>query len=320
MSHEILDNLCWYNPASEIHGVPWHNIGEPVTGLTVDYLRTTAINRTIAVVPVYGANGEPTGLYATRDDAGRYLASVSRDYAIAQPGEGLLGAASYLVNEHGAEVSCAAILRDGQREFLSLALPDSAFDVRENDSIKRYLNICNGHDGKLAWCFGDSAIRAVCANTVGAWLAEGTASKVRHKGDIRSGMASVLSAFTKRTRELSESCKRLAERSITSAECTDYIEAVTGESEADAREPKRGRPSLASRVWNLADDVTRQRGIKLSGVAGLPATAWDALNLVTQVISHETVAASPLDSMLFGTRQKLTNTANKVAAEMFLAA
>jgi phage/plasmid-like protein (TIGR03299 family) len=317
MAHEIVDNLCWYHPASEIHGVPWHNIGDPVDGLTSDYLRLTPFNRNITVEPLFGADGNASGILATRDNAGRYLGAVSDRYAPLQP-ESLLQAVDYLVSNHGAEVSCAAIIRDGKREFISLALPDSAIDVRHNDTVKRYLNIGNGHDGKLACFFGDSSIRVVCANTLGAWLSEGTAERMRHRAGIEKALASALAAFSARTLKMTTEYRQMAERVISPQECATYFEAVSGETEERSRETRKGRPSLGSRLWSLADDVTRQRGIELSGVTGLPSTAWDALNLATQVISHETVASSPLDSMLFGTRQTMTAHATKVAHSMFL--
>lgn len=76
-------------------------------------------------------------------------------------------------------------------------------------------------------------------------------------------------------------------------------------------------PTLQARL-----DVVRglpRPGIQWQGYQ-VPATAWDAYNVATQVITHESTSADPLNNLLFGGAHMALNRAESLANEMFLAA
>lgn len=330
--HEILDNYCVYNRRSEIGGVPWHRIG---TGLEVvtadDVLKYAAFDRQIGSLPitldVIDAISTPEnaenlaksidGYRATVDlKHGRVLGVVSDKFTLVQPRE-LLSAAEFLCNEMGAVISCAATIRDGKREFISLAMPeDSIMEARDGDLVKRFFNLAQGHDGSLAACVGSSAIRAVCANTLAAFLAEGNAIKMRHSQGIHAALARAVAVFRVGRAEQEAFYQKLAGKTVNPEEVISYYTTLTETDSLEAMS-KATKNSFAGKLVALLDDPARCRGIQWSN-PGIPATAWDVYNVATQVINHESTTKDPLNSILWGAGHKHLRRAEQLASGMFL--
>lgn len=330
MAHEIVDNLCVYSTDTEIGGVPWHQIG---TGLLYvrgqDVLDHAGFSRQIATLPIGLANGAlvaaamagnlASSIRATVDlTSGRVLGVVSDRYEVLQPAE-LLSAAEYLCNEMGAKISCAATIREGKREFISLYMPDSDLTARAGDSIRPYFNLGQGHDGSLAVVVGKSRVRVVCANTLAAWLGEKSEVRIRHRNGVHGALARAVAIFSAESKTAEEFYQTLAGRRVTPAEVIAYYEALTEMPHDEWRVAKRGRKSLAAKIAGLLDAPSEARGIEWQGYQ-VPATAWDAYNVATQVITHESTSADPLNNLLFGGAHMALNRAESLANEMFLAA
>jgi phage/plasmid-like protein (TIGR03299 family) len=321
MAHEILDNNCVFSLKTEVSGVPWHGIGTGLDVVTPDDVKTYAsFDREIVLkdLKLAGSDDLIEGYKASFDSKhGKTLGIVSDKFVLLQPRD-LLSAAEFLMNSMGAEISCAATIREGKREFLSLAMPDSTVEARENDSIKRYFNLAQGHDGSLAVSAGSSDVRVVCANTLSAWISERNAVKIRHRGDIGKALATAVAAFASETQSRTEFYQALAGRAVTPSEVIAYYSALTGEDYEDFRKAKRGRPSLGAKIADLLDSPANADGIIWQD-AGMPATAWDAYNVATQVITHGSTSKDPLNNLLFGTAHKYLISAEKLASDMFLA-
>lgn len=335
MAHEILDNYCVYSLDSEVGGVPWHKLGKGFAQVSSqDVLEHAGFDRTIATMPIRlqapdGAlySGEQAtrlaesieGFRATVDlKHGRALGVVSDRYQVLQPAE-LLSAAEFLCNELGAKISCAATLREGRREFISLALPTgSTLTARAGDTIKRYFNLGNGHDGTLACTVGASDVRVVCANTLAAWLSENGSVSIRHRTGVQKALATATYAFTAASETRERFYQELAGRKLSPTDVILYFEAITQEMESTWRETRRGRPSLGKRIAGLLDSPETAIGVEF-GYSGLPDTAWDAFNVVTQVATHETSTKDPLGNLLWGSSHGLIGKAERLVRDMFLA-
>lgn len=333
MAHEILDNLCVYSTDTEIGGVPWHKIGTGRLYVSGQDVRDFAgFSRQIGTMPISLSGGglvpeamagnlasSIEGYRATVDlTSGRVLGVVSDKYRVVQPSD-LLSAAEFLCNEMGARISCAATIREGKREFISLYMPSSDMTARQGDSIRPYFNLGQGHDGSLAVAVGKSSVRVVCANTLAAWLGEKSEVRIRHREGVQAALARAVAVFAQDTKVQEAFYQSLAGRKVTPAEVIAYYEALTESDAATWREVKRGRKSLGSKIAGLLDAPSEARGIEWQGYQ-VPATAWDAYNVATQVITHESVSTDPLNSLLFGGAHMALNRAESLANEMFLAA
>lgn len=335
MAHEILDNLCVYSLRTEVGGVPWHKIGTGLDQVTADDVRERAgFDRVIGTMPIRVAAPEGAmlpaamaenmaksvdGYRATVDlKYGRALGVVSDRFHVLQPDE-LLQAAMFLVNETGAQISCAATLREGKREVISLYLPQgSNLTARDGDQVKRFFNLGNGHDGSLACSVGASDIRVVCANTLSAWLAGGGSVSIRHRAGIQKALATAVYSFTLDSAERERFYQGLAGRTVSPEEVIAYFEALTGDESREWRKARKGSRSLGYKVAKLLDSGSGV-GVEYSA-SGTPATAWDTFNVATEVITHQTKSTDPLAGALWGSQHKLTARAETLAREMFLAA
>lgn len=331
MAHEILDNYCVFSLNSEVGGVPWHRIG---TGLDIvtggDVLTLAGFDRTIATLPIGLAGGgilqadlannlatTIDGYRATVDlKHGRVLGVVTDQFTVVQPAE-LLSAAEFLCNEVGAVISCAATIRDGKREFISLAMPDSTLTARDGDTVKRFFNLAQGHDGTVAMSVGSSAVRVVCANTLAAFIGEGKATKIRHRTGIHAALARAVAVYGSGAAVQEQFYQALAGRKVLPTEVIAYYEALTSESSSEWRIPARGRKSLGTKIANLLDSPERADGIEWQDAA-LPATAWDVYNVATQVITHESTSRDPLNNLLWGSGHAHLQRAETLASQMFL--
>ncbi len=325
MAHEIFNELCVY---SLTHGgIPWHNIGTGLDEIThQDVLKLAGFNRQITCLPITlntdtvvasqsGALQESIeGYRATLDTStGRVLGIVTDKYAPLQPQE-LLAAAEFLVKEFGARYSLAAQLRGGKREILSLQLPDSSGEIVAGDVVKSYFNLANGHDGKLAACVGSSDIRVVCQNTLSAWLAEG-AVQIRHRGGVEKALAHAVTAFTMEAKVRREFYTAMTERVMMPEDVVAYFDKCLGEAKVTTA-PVRGRKSLRTRMTSILD---ANGLIGVDTVCGLPGTLWGAFNAVTQLATHDTYSANPLDSLYFGGGSKLLVAARTHAVALMAA-
>jgi phage/plasmid-like protein (TIGR03299 family) len=328
MAHEIYGNLCVYS--LDHGGVPWHNIGTALPGVSAEDIRTHAgFGRRVAALPI-GIAGESLattsqaegmresieGYRATVDlSTGRVLGVVTERYAILQPEE-LLAAADFVVREFGARYSLAAQLHEGKREILSLQLPESSGEVASGDYVKSYFNLANGHDGKLSVCVGSSDIRVVCQNTLSAWLREG-AVQIRHRDGVERALARAVAAFTHDAKLRRDFYGRMTGRKMLPSEVIAYFDACVGEADKPDAAPKRGRKSVRARLQDLMSEG-RLIGVD-TGLSGLPTTLWGAYNAITQLATHESYARDPLANLYFGSGGKLLQVANERAMELVAA-
>ena len=217
------------------------------------------------------------------------------------------------VVDAGGQPDGAFSLDPGQRGVGSRAL--ACFKVGSHNGFGSYLNVADSFDGSLLLAVGGSTIRTVCHNTMSAWFhgsakAEGDhregegAAKIRHTGDMEAKLGWLRDSVGKAIKS-GEAVKDVYNR-LAQIPATDAIKDAI----MDAAFPlpdKAGRGK--SRMENLRNalDVAMAKPENREG--GSVAEVWNGL---TYLVDREADGseravrggASPVDSMLFGSRGK----------------
>lgn len=234
MAHEIeIDNEGVPRFAySTGGGIPWHNLGVPINGLSTveEILRAASADYEVSLarVAAVDSNGafitNPDGSPVIIDDSratirvnsdGTYdgLATVGTRYVVKQNIEVAERALAVVGASHGdAVVDTAGVLNGGRRFFMTIDLGSLVIDpVGVSDRISRYLVVSTGHDGIWPVRYANTDIRAVCQNTVRLGLENATSVFVaRHTKNIDSAIDDARKVLAIST-EWSQSFNEMAE-------------------------------------------------------------------------------------------------------------
>jgi len=160
-----------------------------------------------------------------------------------------------------------------------------------------YLLIANGHDGKMALTALWTMDRVVCNNTytralgaVAGSLAEGTAFRIRHTGDVAAQLdeaRKVLGIAAKGLTQYEAQAKALAAAERPTSGIEDYFRSVF-ECEFGAKP----EDDLDATAWEIRRDkvVAEWKTIFDSETCtfdGIGGTLWAAVNAVTQWVDRD---------------------------------
>lgn len=131
-------------------------------------------------------SGEATRAFVTvRTDTGKELGVVHGQYAVVQ-NRTAFSILTPLINEGVATIETGGVLRDGADAWLMLKLnlPALSPEVQEafgghHDEIKPYALVANNHSGRRGILVALTAVRVVCANTLGAAEESGVPDQIR---------------------------------------------------------------------------------------------------------------------------------------------
>lgn len=319
MSHEIsvqngvAEAAFAYSPA-------WHGLGTLVKELmTVDEARDEAhLNWTVEKHPLYFGDGSlvPDKVAVRRSDNDFYLGTVGNDWVPVQ-NEEQARFIEALTGEGAAVVECVGALREGRRTFWTVRVPGEVV-LPNGDKIQKYLIVCNGHDGSLAFRAFWSPVRVVCSNTLNISFRDakdGIAlfhrSKVMdHLEEARKilGLANAYYA------QLGKKFEVLLDKAFSDAEFKLYVDEVVPPTAKDKKKDggytKLERQARKSIVTNFYEG----RGHEMAG-----RTAWGAYNAVTEYLDHQkeyTSNSRKFENLLIGGTKELQQKAYNVAHAM----
>lgn len=304
---------------------PWHGLGVKVDGLqTTDAMLAAAgLEWNVSTTPLYINADQPRGtvphfcevdghVAIRRDDTGRVLGVATDRYTPiqnAQSGE-LMDA---LITEGGAHVEVAGALDEGERCWMLAHIP-ADFDVVKGDTVRPYMLLAWGHDGKHGVAGKLTSVRVVCNNTLTAagfgagnkWSAVADVY-LRHSGKVSLRIDEARRALGVMRHQVDSTAaayRSLAARNLTGAEIRDYFETVfpyakaaagaAGESDAESIARLMGASvdtlrkqadEARARVDEIRDTVARLMGSG-AGSEYAPGTAWGAYNAVTEYADH----------------------------------
>lgn len=191
-------------------GIPWHNLGVPLEGLSTVEQILRAADADYEVILAQVAAVDSDGRFITNPDGspviiedsratvrvnrdGSYdgLSTVGTRYVVKQNVEVAQRALAVVGASSGdAVVDTAGVLGDGRRFFMTIDLGSLIVDPSGvADRIARYLVVSTGHDGIWPVRYANTDIRAVCQNTVRLGLENASSVFVaRHTKNIDSAI------------------------------------------------------------------------------------------------------------------------------------
>lgn len=243
-----------------------------------------------------------------------YLGTVSKDYRVFQ-NESLIELAEALAGE-GAVFETAGAIRNGRRVWILCRTQDSDLLVGD-DRVSPYFLLTNGHDGTLALRGTLTAVRVVCANTLGMALGldATTGFGIVHRGDVmgKAQQAAVTLGWAKaRQEEAVIQWDAMAAAKIGHKLALEYFQAWAAPEEPSAEPDAKDRNRVASVVGALEASYH-------DGPGARPGTVWGAYNAVTDYVSHLArfrSAESRFESLLYGEANSEIIRAGELAQEL----
>ena len=262
---------------------PWHALGTTLTagdnvGLALQ--QANLADWALRPEPLYLADGRVVSsrraVVRGRDDC--ILSTVGADYHIL-PNEDAFAPLQTALTKHRMTVEVAGAIGQGERVWMLIKMHQS-LDVAPGDAISGYLLCQTSHDESNAYEASLTAIRVVCQNTLTAATnaAHAGVFKFRHARSIVERAADAEQMIDRLCATLAytgETFRQLAQRSMTRAEVSAYIDAVFP---VPANLPLS--QTLADRRATVEHLVSHGTG------ATGDLTAWHAYNAVTEYMDH----------------------------------
>ena len=321
---------------------PWHQSGSLLRpdATMEEWVEAAGLGFGVNKAPIYAViDGRsvavPNRAALFRDDTGAILGTASKShFKVVQPRE-VVEFFRDLTAELGFRMETAGSLKGGQRIW-GLASNGGEVRVRGNDVVKPYLLCATAYDGVQARATEAifTTTRVVCHNTLSIAYFEGEAEAgadeeakkagkpvsriaIPHSQDVDwDAMKSALGLFTEAVAQFEERANRLAERSVTQAEATAFIETLF----ASYREDGSLTPQSKRVMEAVVEAYHRSPG---SGLRSADGTAWGLVNAVTYFVDHKAPARSAenrLNSAWFGAGNEKKKQAEDLAVRMLLAA
>ena len=276
------------------------------------------IHRPVEKKPLFFGDGVkvPDKVAVHRGDNGLYLGTVGHDWVPVQ-NEEQARFIDALTGQGAAVVECVGALRDGRRIFWTVKVPGE-LTLANGDKIQKYLIVCNGHDGSLAFRAFWSPVRVVCSNTLNISFRDakdGIAlfhrSKVTdHLEEARKLLGLADDYYTK----LEGKFGALLDKAFTDAEFKLYVDEVipptAKDKEKDDGYTKLEQESRSAIVNNFYHGV----GHEMAG-----RTAWGAYNAVTEYLDHQkdyTSESRKFENLLIGGSKEVQQRAYTAAIAM----
>lgn len=295
--------------------VPWHGLGThvPEDVSPEEALRIAGLDWEVETVPVHhivdGVYLEVRGSQLVRRATDKTpYGVVSNRYRLIQ--NGAFASRFYRALGQDVKIHTAGSLRHGAIVWM-LAKINGTLKAAGDDH-ELYLLGTTGHDGKRFWEIGGTAVRVVCANTLG--LAVGTGGGnfrrgsqlqggqlVRHSGDVEAAMdnatddvARALGLFA----WYQEAAESMSATRISEAEAEDFVSLLVSDAELSSKtialeQDLAGTFRLPSKVdIELSEYRARRRDeILLLAAHGKGnerhrGTAWALYNGISDHVDH----------------------------------
>lgn len=314
MAHELSIRGDGFVEMAYVGELPWHKLGNAVSknaplrewrqkaGLDWEAREATVQfhNEDGLLLPVESKKV----LY--RSDTSQPVGVVSKGYNVVQP-EALLQSFRDLVESGGWWIHTAGVLRGGSKIWVMATREDiEVASVTKGDKVMPHLLGATSLDGSMRTTFVLTAVRGVCANTIGIAIngARGT-NKIEqsHRSVfdpdmIKEGLGVAVLSYE----EFMDQARQLASRPIKVPEATEVLRELFGQPTLKDIKPEQDDYSfqrIMAQFTKTGDQKLREqrsvaRTLALfqgeaygSDMKGSNGTRWGLLNAVTQHVDHE---------------------------------
>jgi phage/plasmid-like protein (TIGR03299 family) len=207
-------------------------------------------------------------------------------------------------------LNTAGSLYNGQKVWiLAEIIFEHPLEIRPNDSIRKFILLSHGHDGKSPVKFGLTPIRVVCANTLQMAHTNNDSKlfKIRHTKNMSikiENARDVIYEMNECFNATASIYRNLDSKSIDQEWLDKYIKNVF----------KITEEIISTRQHNIIERI--KSNFRYSpGAKG--KSAWDAYNAITYYISHEhgNNDDNRLKNLWFGQNVELSQNALKLAID-----
>jgi phage/plasmid-like protein (TIGR03299 family) len=265
--------------------VPWHGLGtkldDPATAQ--EAIEAAGLDYQAELKSLWTVDGEPVTCRqaVVRSDNGQVLGVVGKSYQPIQNRQ-CFGFLDAVVADGRLRYHTAGALGQGERIWMLAKVPGEIRVKDSDDVTEKYLLLSNSHDGSSALRVYFTAIRVVCANTLG--LAErrgrGQGVSIAHKGDLAAKVSAAqeILGFAKRFYDdLEGRINQLASFHPTRKQVADYF----AELYPDREGSRTGRAQNIRATLNRLFEEGRGQDIP-----DVRYSAWAAFNAVTEFVDH----------------------------------
>lgn len=271
---------------------PWHNLGTRVDGLQTaqDMLTHAGLLWTVGteelfLAPQLNAPAIEGFRAVIRQDTRKVLGVVTDRYVPIQNTQAgdVMDA---MITEGNAHVEVAGALDDGQRLWMLAHVP-ADFDVVRGDTVKPYVLLAWGHDGKHGLAAKLTPIRVVCNNTLTSALGDKWSKSadvyVKHTKNAKLQLAEAqraLGLVRKQAEVTADAYRWLAVAHIDDPTAAKYFGTVFPRPEGE------NVPEESVERWITQQETLAHLYREGAGAHLAPETAWTAYNAITEFTDH----------------------------------
>lgn len=309
--------------------IPWHRLGISMGGLKTaeEMLKAARADFDVALTSVAAIDannnfitnpdGSPVIISDSRatirvnpDGTFDGLSTVGTRFVVQQNRECLNRALDVIGASKGdAIVDTCGVLDEGREFFACIDLGGLIIDpLGIGDKIERYLLVRNGHDGRTPITYANTAIRAVCKNTVMSGLEAAqstfTARHTRNADGAIEDATAVLNMSVDWARQFKINAEQLlkVQVPVMSNRLTKVIDTVFPVRRDETKIQKENREEIGSLVRSIYGNKNNAGGFGENG--------WSAYNAVVEYLDHhrggkpEERAIASMDFNSWVTRKK----------------
>jgi phage/plasmid-like protein (TIGR03299 family) len=189
-------------------------------------------------------------------------------------------------------VETAGSLHSGRRVFACVRLPEEV-RATEEDVMKQYVLVSNGHGGFASFSCYPTSVRVVCANTL-RWSESDLALGLRffHLGSMEDKLKNARTALgiaRKETQRFQEQVTALVGRSLTTAKMKELAEVIYGQcfGKIDAHLEPESRAKLEAKRDEVVGTWLKNVQNERQTLKGIEGSAWALYNGISEWHDHE---------------------------------
>ena len=204
-----------------------------------------------------------------RDDTLEVIGVTGNSYHVFQ-NDSLKNIILPAVEEGILEIENIGVIKNGAKVFIQAKMSE-AFTIA-GEKTEGMISLLNSHDGSCALAAGVTTTRVICGNTFASAMTD-MDSRLRHGRGIdekAANITEVISFIDAGMKKYQEAVERLSSHRLVGSELDDIIAGAYGKKDVSSIR-------AASNIRNLAHVGKGNNG----------NTLWDAVNGVTEYLTHE---------------------------------
>jgi phage/plasmid-like protein (TIGR03299 family) len=231
---------------------------------------------------------EIAGLFAmVRSDTHQVIGKVGRHFEPLQNVQAFKFF-DYFVQEGLAEYETAGVLGQGETVWI-LARFNGPINIGQDDQLRSYLLLANGHDGQTNVLIQPTDIRVVCQNTLMQSLGTGNVVKVRHTPSMTVNMKDIQDQVVRlhgNRAGVHQAYEDMAKTVISEGDLEKFILSLWPSPEKYRLDSHKR--TIAYQIWEAKQQAFR--GLLAHGIGTdkpwLKGTVWWLYNGVTELVDH----------------------------------